>query len=1652
MDYLSTTEYKCIMGYLPATIIKNVIDKQFNPLKDLPQHYLTDSVGLFSDISGFTKLSVAFSKKGRVGPEYLTFCINRYMEQIINIIGANGGDIFKFAGDALMVIWPPDGSVSFLQRTCTRACQCAMDIINKLDKMELVKGKTLSVKIGIGVGPIHILFVGGLFTRCEYLCVGECMRQAFESEKRSTNGGQIIISEKVEKYVRRNYNFKEMEPSKDYGASDDLKYYLILGKKQERKRRITIRADALKIKKKFDLLTVKPEINTLRKFLPAGVKGYLNIERESWCKELRLVTCSFLNIEKDLSQLDNEDTFIQVQTIVNTVQRCIYRTRGSLNKFLMDDKGSGMLIAWGIPPFSSRYDPLDCVCSCLTIQHELKKVGLKCGMGVTTGVCFSGVCGTIGNRREYSLIGEVVNLSSRFMSKGLKYRDEHGLNSILVIDEKTQNLIQNKIKCKYLFSYDQLKGFEGKVFHFFEPIYDLDNIYPSKYNPFPIIKCHCYNPDNFYYLNSDIYKDEKYEFEKSLMMAGRKAELKAFISKLNEIKEKNLKKFIMIKGEYGSGKSHFIRKGLYTFFNEESNLELYNQYINNKGFLKPNIVLCSNQHPFVYMIPFNALAYIFRQIYQWLNKNIYYKEKNKFEKVKINQNYGNILSGSSLVKAYPFLDITCDSFGKLMCKNHCLEYIEYIEEMLSCSKEDIHLKVHFDENDYENKLKPIFPASKLQKQIDEAKKRNLKFYLKKRDPFFTKAQIDDVSFLIYFLMDLLILYRNQVDTFYKSDISDKKIPLFLIIEDIQFIDEYSLQFLTKLLNSKNQILNPLYVIMSYQTEFKYIKRLKDPLSKRNDFIIPMSLNDFISIDREDIVNNLQLKSISNVKEIEEFIKIYLLNHGKNRTFDSIFRVDPKLIYLLLDKSFKGNPLFMYDLIHELITKKYIQNCVEEILTTSELDDMELEKNYNDFVIPVRIEKVCGEMIDSINEHDIILIKYASVIGNLFDLNTLYNILPFKGMYLNDLYETLKSFEKRGMIEFLYDLDSKHINVVCKFACPFLKETLYQRMLIEQRSEIHMQIASTFQKKNIYYLPSKKVEKNYLRKQLECGQQSIIKGMEENSTEDTKFSKQSLHILLVHEITEKLKEIKYNGYEDIDIEPEDKKKTNGIDKLAFALKYGILEKKSDGKITWEKRFFALTSKKVQYYYHMEEYRAGKVPLGLFNLKDISEIKKLNDYSYGNKKYLFKVSVTRWIKKEKPKKKRNYIFSVNNMEDLYSWLISLNFMRFNAYYETFMVSFGKMDLPLYGNNKEKKKKFLFDIENKAPMEEFKHRRINKHKTIKVVLKNNNQIDINVKVYDKYLITKKLIKMSFLNFLGAIQQGISKPKDNYINNNQLLINTLNNFDNNSLVDEIKIPQHLSLFSKAKKASFKSSESEDTMTIISKLVSKNKRNKSLALINEDEEDAKKEEPKDEEDENEDDNSSIKDSEKLFYVKKTKKNNIGSDKESEKSEKETENLLSFDKSDLEDKKDKSETNKNHKNNIDNEDEKGDKNGIYITDEENDIEDEEYSSEKNQKIKLTNDFKSELSISRAHKLSFDEDDSKFDNKSKNNKLVTSFNDSDDNNFDLISKDKDLDSDETKIPNFFIKERNISDFINHKEQNTLNDDYKNNVYDYLESSK
>lgn len=92
-----------------------------------------------------------------------------------------GGDIIKFSGDALTVIFrtrdsairstgrPPCGSLhcshSPLSLAVLRACSCCLEIHKRLHNYDTgIAGVRLSLHIGIGAGPIKILQVGGSVT------------------------------------------------------------------------------------------------------------------------------------------------------------------------------------------------------------------------------------------------------------------------------------------------------------------------------------------------------------------------------------------------------------------------------------------------------------------------------------------------------------------------------------------------------------------------------------------------------------------------------------------------------------------------------------------------------------------------------------------------------------------------------------------------------------------------------------------------------------------------------------------------------------------------------------------------------------------------------------------------------------------------------------------------------------------------------------------------------------------------------------------------------------------------------------------------------------------------------------------------------------------------------------------------------------------------------------------------------------------------------------------------------------------------------------------------------------------------------------------------------------------------------------------------
>lgn len=97
------------------------------------------------------------------------------------------------------------------------------------------------------------------------------------------------------------------------------------------------------------------------------------------------------------------------------MQKCIYIHEGSLNKLLMDDKGSTLIVVFGLPPMCHQDDAARAILTAFLLVKELKKLACPVSIGIATGTVFAGVVGTSGSRREYSVLGDEVNLSARLM-------------------------------------------------------------------------------------------------------------------------------------------------------------------------------------------------------------------------------------------------------------------------------------------------------------------------------------------------------------------------------------------------------------------------------------------------------------------------------------------------------------------------------------------------------------------------------------------------------------------------------------------------------------------------------------------------------------------------------------------------------------------------------------------------------------------------------------------------------------------------------------------------------------------------------------------------------------------------------------------------------------------------------------------------------------------------------------------------------------------------------------------------------------------------------------------------------------------------------------------------------------------------------------
>ncbi|MDF1661888.1 MAG: redoxin domain-containing protein [Planctomycetota bacterium] len=385
---------KLLMSYVPPLVVERIDGWGKKTLRPVEETF--PAAVMFADVVGFTSLAESLAAQGPVGAEQLTKILNAYFGELVYQVQQAGGESVKFAGDAALCVWPArEGK---LASQCHAAAQCSLDLI-KTFASNLMEGHQIRLRIGIGAGDARGLHVGGALGRWEYVIAGEPSVQVAKAEGKA-NAGELVVSGQCADQIKDFLD--EIEP-----LDEGFVKIRSLKSKVETKPRLSLELSE----------TDQPLLNS---YIPGAIRSRLHMNNTEWLGELRRVTVLFVNL---LGLDDSGPRYLdQLQTAMYAIQTVLYTFEGSVNKLLVDDKGTLLMAAFGLPPLAHNDDPQRGAQASLEIQSALRPLGLRAAIGVTTGRVFLGPVGS-DVRREYTMMGDVVNVAARLMQAAVPDED-----------------------------------------------------------------------------------------------------------------------------------------------------------------------------------------------------------------------------------------------------------------------------------------------------------------------------------------------------------------------------------------------------------------------------------------------------------------------------------------------------------------------------------------------------------------------------------------------------------------------------------------------------------------------------------------------------------------------------------------------------------------------------------------------------------------------------------------------------------------------------------------------------------------------------------------------------------------------------------------------------------------------------------------------------------------------------------------------------------------------------------------------------------------------------------------------------------------------------------------------------------------------------
>ncbi|HFQ94574.1 MAG TPA: hypothetical protein ENK32_11225 [Anaerolineae bacterium] len=405
-----------LAAYLPQRLTRQILNG------DLPETGLPgwlNAAVMFADVSGFTRITEELAADGPRGAEELNRTLLITFTALINAVHDAGGVISHFYGDAMMIYFPDaDGRAADRALAAARFMQGLMltsfarVTMHRTGQQKMTFA--LTIKIGLAYGRTLEMVVGSPESSMEFVLAGTAVDEAVRAQEQAA-AGQVVAAQSILAAAGR-------PSAQPYEIIDDV---LPVPPAQP-----GIYWEAYEPADLQRLTAVAPA------FIPPALVKRLQNPGVQSVGEHRTVTSIFVQFTG--IDFDDETAGSRMQVYYQWACGVVQRyggANGRVNRILTGDKGSQLHILFGAPVAPDT--PAQAIRCALALQAEKPRFITAQRIGLTAGRAFAGAVGSQ-NRREYTAVGALINLSARLT--------RHCPDGAIVLDENSAMRVWNEIE------------------------------------------------------------------------------------------------------------------------------------------------------------------------------------------------------------------------------------------------------------------------------------------------------------------------------------------------------------------------------------------------------------------------------------------------------------------------------------------------------------------------------------------------------------------------------------------------------------------------------------------------------------------------------------------------------------------------------------------------------------------------------------------------------------------------------------------------------------------------------------------------------------------------------------------------------------------------------------------------------------------------------------------------------------------------------------------------------------------------------------------------------------------------------------------------------------------------------------------------------